>query len=256
MSCPNSRPMEGANSRHFARSEPAARRHLKKPMARRQDYTFVSLILFASTRGTASVGLQEASTLQGPSPRGEILPRRSSRHIITYPGEAILPRTATRPASMKLIAACTVAILAGIGGMTPATAASTPSAVLPSLEQVLRDISYLAPLSGVTLTTTQQGQIAAIEKAGWTKLIPQIGTVIRTHEEIIGKLAQPGVSIVAIKALEKQKAAALVTIETGRIEMAVAVHSLLTPEQITQEAATHQQQVVAIEAWIKKILGE
>jgi len=167
-----------------------------------------------------------------------------------------LQYTATKSSASRLSAMFAAVTLASFMSFAPASGATVPSEAPPSIVKVLRDVSYLAPLNGVTLTETQKSQIASIEKSGWTKLIPQIGTVIRTHEQIIGELAKPSVSIVAIKALEKQKAAALVSIEVQRIEMAASVHSLLTPDQIAQEAATHRRQVAAIEAWIKNFLGK
>lgn len=136
----------------------------------------------------------------------------------------------------------------------PAQAAGTPPSAPPAVLQALLAVSYLAPLSGAGLTQAQTMQIWAIELAGWKGLIPQIITLINTHEAIIGELAKPSVSVNAIKLLEKQKAAALTAIETQRITMAIQVQHLLTPAQITAEAATHATQQTAINAWVQQNL--
>jgi len=154
---------------------------------------------------------------------------------------------------MKIQSALLAAtFLAALSFTPPAQAATIP----PNILKLLVELGYLAPLTGVTLTSAQITQIETIEITGWEALLPQLKIVVTTHEEIIGQLAQPKVSVSAIRAFEKQKAAALAIIETKRIKMAIAVHNLLTPAQITQEAATHVTQVEDLIALIQKYCPE
>lgn len=152
----------------------------------------------------------------------------------------------------KVTSLVTLAALAMLS-VAPARAATTPPAIPTGIVQALLAVSYLAPLSGASLTPVQSAQIMAIEIAGWKALIPQIIILVDSHEAIIGELAKPTVSVAAIKLIEKKKLAALTTIETARITMAIAVQKLLTPAQITAEAATHVTQLAAIDAFLAKL---
>jgi len=93
-------------------------------------------------------------------------------------------------------------------------------------------------LHGLSLTDAQKTQIHDILKTSFTAHKGAMEQMHALHEQIIGSLLA-GSSIAQIRPLVKQEEALRSQGDESRLELAIQLRAVLTPEQLTQAAATH-----------------
>ena len=102
-----------------------------------------------------------------------------------------------------------------------------------------RDLAFLA---GVPLTDQQQEQIHQLLHAGFEQIKPLRQQIHDLHRQVGDALAGSGsVDQGQLTGLEQQIAQLRGQIDQQRLETALQVRALLTPEQLAQAAQAHQQ---------------
>jgi Spy/CpxP family protein refolding chaperone len=97
-------------------------------------------------------------------------------------------------------------------------------------------------LRGVSLTEAQRDQVKQIEQAGWTQARAGFEQMRGVHEQIMARLLSPGsVSEADLAPLVQQEQALRAQMDEQRLARALAVRQVLTPQQLAEAAAKHQQ---------------
>jgi Spy/CpxP family protein refolding chaperone len=97
-------------------------------------------------------------------------------------------------------------------------------------------------LRGVSLTDAQREQVRQIEQAGWTQAKSGFEQMRSVHEQIMSRLLSPGsVSEADLAPLVQQEQALRAQMDERRLTAALQIRQVLTPQQLAEAAAKHQQ---------------
>ncbi len=97
-------------------------------------------------------------------------------------------------------------------------------------------------LRGVSLTDTQRDQVRQIEQTGWSQAKSGFEQMRSVHEQIMARLLSPGaVSQADLAPLVQQEQALRAQMDERRLEAALQIRQVLTPQQLAEAAAKHQQ---------------
>jgi len=97
-------------------------------------------------------------------------------------------------------------------------------------------------LEGVTLTADQQTQLHQIVKASWTTSKPLVEQLHADRKQIGDLLASTAtVTSAQLTTLQQQADQIRTQLESQRLATALQIRALLTPAQLAQSAAAHQQ---------------
>ena len=95
---------------------------------------------------------------------------------------------------------------------------------------------------GVALSDAQRDQVKQIEKAGWEQARGTFQQMHSVHEQVMARLLAPGsVSEADLAPLVQQEQALRAQLDQQRLTAALQMRQVLTPQQLAQAAAKHQQ---------------
>ncbi len=95
---------------------------------------------------------------------------------------------------------------------------------------------------GVALSDAQKDQIKQIEQSGWTQAKSSFQQMRSVHEQLMARLLAPGnVSEADLAPLVQQEQALRTQLDELRLNNALQMRQVLTPQQLAQAAAKHQQ---------------
>jgi protein CpxP len=99
-----------------------------------------------------------------------------------------------------------------------------------------------ALLSGVTLTSEQQTQVASIRQSAWTTAKPLMQQLHSTEQQIQTLLLTPGaVNTTQLNTLEQTASGLRSQLQDQRLSVELQIRGVLTASQLTQAASTHSQ---------------
>ncbi len=96
-------------------------------------------------------------------------------------------------------------------------------------------------LHSLNLTDAQKQQAHEIMQANRTQAHSLMQQEHALHEQIVTQLLTAGTTAEQIQPLVTQEEALHAQMDTAHLNMAIQLRGLLTPEQLTQAAATHQK---------------
>jgi Spy/CpxP family protein refolding chaperone len=97
-------------------------------------------------------------------------------------------------------------------------------------------------LQGVSLSDSQRDQVKQIEKAGWEQARGTFQQMRTIHEQVMARLLAPGsVSEADLTPLVQQEQALRAQLDEQRLAAALQMRQVLTPQQLAEAAAKHQQ---------------
>ncbi len=97
-------------------------------------------------------------------------------------------------------------------------------------------------LRGVSLTDAQRDQVRQIEQAGWAQSKSGFEQMRSVHEQIMSRLLSSGsVSEADLAPLVQQEQALRAQMDERRLAAALQIRQVLTPQQLAEAAAKHQQ---------------
>jgi Spy/CpxP family protein refolding chaperone len=96
-------------------------------------------------------------------------------------------------------------------------------------------------LQGLNLTDAQKQQAHEIMQAGHTQAHTLMQQAHALHEQIVTQLLTAGTTADQIQPLVTQEEQLRAQMDTAHLNMAIQLRGVLTPEQLTQAAATHQK---------------
>ncbi len=97
-------------------------------------------------------------------------------------------------------------------------------------------------LHSLSLTDAQKDQAHQIEHAAWAQARPVMEQMHAVHEQLATAMLAPGnVSAESLAPMVSQEQQLRAQLDTMRLNTALQIRALLTPDQLTQAAATHQK---------------
>jgi Spy/CpxP family protein refolding chaperone len=97
-------------------------------------------------------------------------------------------------------------------------------------------------LHSLNLTDAQKAQAHTIEKAAWTQAKPIMEQMHAVHEQLATALLASGtVTADQLNPMVTQEEQLHAQLDSIHLNTALQIRTLLTPEQLTQAAATHQK---------------
>ncbi len=95
---------------------------------------------------------------------------------------------------------------------------------------------------GVAMSDAQRDEIRKIEQAGWTQAKGAFSQMRSVHEQVMARLLAPGsVSEADLAPLVQQEQALRAQLDEQRLASALQMRQVLTPQQLAQAAAQHEQ---------------
>jgi Spy/CpxP family protein refolding chaperone len=97
-------------------------------------------------------------------------------------------------------------------------------------------------LHSLNLTDAQKAQAKTIEKAAWAQAKPIMAEMRTTHEQMMNALLASGtVTADQLSPMVTQEEQYRAQLDQIHLNTVLQIRALLTPDQITQAAATHQK---------------
>jgi protein CpxP len=97
-------------------------------------------------------------------------------------------------------------------------------------------------LHSLNLTGAQREQAHRIEHAAWAQARPVMEQMHAVHDQLATAMLAPGsVTADTLAPLVTQEEQLRAQMDTMRLNTALQIRALLTPDQLTQAAATHQK---------------
>lgn len=111
-------------------------------------------------------------------------------------------------------------------------------------------------LTGVQLTNAQKEQVHELMHTSFAQVKPLMQQLHSLHQQIGDQMASAGsVDQAQVTSLLQQLEQVREQLDQQRLETALQVRALLTPEQLAQAAQAHQQ-LQSLHAQIKSVLGQ
>ncbi len=95
---------------------------------------------------------------------------------------------------------------------------------------------------GVSLSDAQRDQVKQIERAGWEQARGTFQQMRSVHEQVMARLLAPGsVTEADLAPLVQQEQTLRAQLDQQRLEAALQMRQVLTPQQLAEAAAKRQQ---------------
>lgn len=96
-------------------------------------------------------------------------------------------------------------------------------------------------LEGLNLTDAQKQQVHDIEKSAWAQAKPAMEQLRTLHNQIISQVLTAGTTAEQIQPLLQQVETLRSQLDSARLATGLQLRAVLTPEQLTQAASTHEK---------------